>query len=306
MEPYYTKFSTFLKDTFQSKVWKISLDAGLSCPNRDPVTGKGGCIFCRMDSFSQMQSLQGQDIDEQIRQGRQIAYERFGIEKYIVYFQSSTNTFAPLKTLRDLFFRAIHHPGVVGISIATRPDCLPPKILDLLEDLCRETRVWVELGLQTMHQETLSYLGRGHSFDDYKTAMSLLKSLPLRICTHLMVGLAGETTEHETETARMVADLGTDEVKIHPLLILKDTRIEQLYHTGEITALSLEQYAHRVVNMVRVLPESIVIQRLTAEAPEEMLIQPRWALNKLNVLNAIHREFAVRKTKQGACYSAAS
>ncbi len=306
MEKYYNKFSTFLKDTFQSKVWKISLDAGLSCPNRDPDTGKGGCIFCRMDSFSQMQSLQGQDIDEQIRQGRKTAFQRFGIEKYIVYFQSSTNTFAPLNTLRDLFFRAIRHPGVVGISIATRPDCLPVQIVDLLDELCRESMVWVELGLQSMHQETLSYLGRGHSFGDYKTAMSLLKPLPLRICTHLMVGLPGETTDHETETARMVADLGTDEVKIHPLLILKDTRVEQLYHTGKITSLSLEQYAQRVVNMVKVLPESIVIQRLTAEAPEEMLIQPRWALNKLNVLNAIHKEFAVSKTKQGTCYSAAS
>ncbi|MBD3375656.1 TIGR01212 family radical SAM protein [candidate division KSB1 bacterium] len=306
MDQYYTKFSTFLKDTFHSKVWKISLDAGLSCPNRDPDTGKGGCIFCRMDSFSQMQSLHGQDIDEQIRQGRETAFQRFGIEKYIVYFQSSTNTFAPLKTLRDLFFRAIRHPGVVGISIATRPDCLSPKILDLLDELCRETMVWVELGLQTMHQETLSYLGRGHSFNDYQTAMSLLKSLPLRICTHLMIGLPGETAEHETETARTVADLGTDEVKIHPLLILKDTRVEQLYHTGEITSLSLKHYAQRAVNMLTVLPGSIVIQRLTAEAPEEMLIEPTWALNKLNVLNAIHKEFAVRKTKQGAFYSAAS
>ena len=294
----YYKFSKYLKQRFGEKVWKISVDAGFSCPNKD-TNGEGGCIFCRLDSFSHLQSQQSISVREQIEAGLKTGRERFGINKFIVYFQASTNTFAPLGVLRELFFDAISYEGVVGLSISTRPDCLPSGVLALLEELSQKTALWVELGLQSIHDRTLQALKRGHSFADFEMAVDKLKKLPLRICTHIMLGLPGESREDVLQTAAVMAHCGTHEVKLHPLLVLEETPLAEMYRSDEFRALELDEYISLACDFIERMPPDLVMQRLTAEAPAEMLIAPRWALNKMKVLNGIERELERRGTRQG-------
>ncbi len=297
----YNKFSKYLRDRYGEKVWKLSLDAGFTCPNKDPETGSGGCIFCRNDSFSQMLSEQQVCVNEQIRQGIELG-DKVGIHKYIVYFQSSTNTFAPVSELEKLFFEAISFFGIVGISIATRPDCLSKGVLDLFEKLAEKVDVWIELGLQSSFNKTLKAINRGHTFEDYLKAVDKLKPLNVRICTHIMVGLPEEELEHSIITAERIAQTGTHDIKIHPLLILKDTELESLYLEGKILPLDIDTYALHVSEMLQHLPPDMVIQRLTAEAPREIILAPRWVINKTNVINTIHYEMQKQGMKQGEKY----
>jgi len=295
----YYKFSQFLKERYGEKVWKIPVDAGFSCPNKDKKTGEGGCIFCRLDSFSQVQSQQGMDVSTQIREGLRLGRERFGLKKFIVYFQASTNTFAPVPLLRKLFEQAITYDGVVGLSISTRPDCLPEPVLSLLRELAQRTDLWVELGLQSIHDRTLKILNRRHNYADYLRAVEKLHSLPLRICTHLMLGLPGESRDDLLQTAHEISRSGIDEVKLHPLLVLKDTPLADMFYNGEFTALSLEQYISLACDFIERMPPEMVMQRLTAEAPADILIAPRWSMNKMRVLTVIENELSRRQTKQG-------
>jgi uncharacterized protein len=298
----YYSFSEFLHQRYGEKVWKISVDAGFSCPNRDGLKGTGGCIFCRLDSFSAMASWRNVDVATQINDGLTGAIKRRGIRKFIVYFQASTNTHAPVEILRENFLTALSHPEVVGLSISTRPDCLPPDVLDLIKELSERVDVWVELGLQSAHDATLERIDRGHSFADYATAVARLRPLPVRICTHLMLGLPGETQEQMIETARRIADLGGHEVKLHPMLILKETTLESLYRSGEVQAMELREYARIACDMIEQLPPGMVLQRLTAEAPADMLLAPLWALDKMRVRGAIEEELQRRDSRQGACW----
>lgn len=300
MKDRYYKFSTFLKERYGQKIRKVSVDAGFSCPNKDPRTGQGGCIFCRNDSFSHMLSEQDVCIENQIEQGMQAGRSRAGYEKFLIYFQSSTNTFAPPRILREMFFSAVSRPGIVGIAIATRPDCLPSGVLQVIKDLAQQVDVWIELGLQSSHDSTLRAINRGHTWDDYLAAVEKLKDINVRICTHLMVGLPGEDRQKVCETAEKIAGTGTQEVKIHPLLILTETGLEPLYHTGQLQSLEFDDYVDQVCDMLERLPKDMVIQRLTAEAPLEMLLAPYWIVNKLRVLNAIDRELEQRGTVQGS------
>jgi len=301
--PYY-KFSQYLKERYGEKVWKVSIDAGFICPNWDRVTGKEGCIFCRNDSFSELQSNRNISIDEQIENGIRLARGKYHIRKFIVYFQASTNTFAPISVLRDYFYRSIRFDGVVGLSISTRPDCLPPAVLKLIEELTEHVDVWVELGLQSRHNRTLELLNRRHTFEDYQKAVSKLKDLPVRICTHLMVGLPGEDRNDLLVTAEEIAHSGIHEIKLHPLLVLEETPLAEMFKRGEFSSLELDEYASLVCDVLERMPPSMVIQRLTAEAPEFMLLAPRWSLNKLQVLNRIEKEFRQRDTWQGKLYNA--
>jgi len=300
MNDRYYKFSRFLKEKYGEKVWKISVDAGFSCPNKDPLTGMGGCIFCRNDSFSHMLSVQNIGINEQIEKGIQSAKQRSGINKYIIYFQSSTNTYAPIEVLRRSFFESIVFKGVVGLSIATRPDCLSQEIVDLLDELTHKVDVWVELGLQSSFDSTLNSIHRGHTFQDYLNAVQTLSPLKLRICTHLMIGLPGEKKQHIIETANKIAQTGTQEVKIHPLLILKDTGLENLYLVGKIQELKLDDYVQMVCDFLERIPATMVVQRLTAEAPLQILLAPTWINNKLTIVRFIEQELKRRETFQGS------
>jgi len=299
MHDYYYKFSTYLKKTYGQKVWKISLDAGLSCPNRTEK-GQEGCTFCRNDSFSQMQSLKNLSIKQQVRDGIERARKYHHINKYLVYFQSSTNTFAPSEKLRKLYKEALVDENVVGISISTRPDCLSNDVLSILSDVAQETDVWIELGLQSSHNRSLEILNRGHTVEDYLDAIEKLKYLPLRICTHIMIGLPFEDEKDYHETAEFIARTETHEVKIHPLLVLKNTPLADDYHKSKFDSFTLDNYSRYAVDFLENIPPTMVIQRLTAEAPDEILVQPRWALDKLAVLNQIKNEFRKRGTYQGS------
>ncbi|NOY59480.1 MAG: TIGR01212 family radical SAM protein [Calditrichaeota bacterium] len=299
----YYKFSQFLKERYGEKVWKIPVDAGFSCPNKDKETGEGGCIFCRLDSFSQVQSQQGIDVGAQIREGLCLGRERFGLKKFIVYFQASTNTFAPVPLLRKLFEQAITYDGVVGLSISTRPDCLPKPVLSLLQELSLRTDLWVELGLQSIHDRTLKILNRRHNYADYLRTVEKLRSLPLRICTHLMLGLPGESRDDLLETAHEIGCSGIDEVKLHPLLVLKDTPLANMFFKGEFTALDSEQYISLACDFIERMPPKMVMQRLTAEAPADILIAPQWTMNKMRVLTGIENELKRRQTRQGDKYN---
>ena len=304
MTKYYQKFSDFLVQKYGQKVWKISLDAGLSCPNCDS-DGKEGCIFCRNDSFSPMGTSEYKSITRQMQGGIAFAQKRWGIKKYIAYFQSSTNTFAPVNELERLYHEAIAQKDVVAISIATRPDCLPPKVIDLIQSLTSKVDVWIELGLQSSFDDTLKIINRGHTFQDYKNAVEALKKINVRICTHIMIGLPGESRTHIKKTAQRISSNGTHEVKIHPLLILKGTPLESMHQQGRIAPLSMDEYVSLAVDFVEMLPPDMVIQRLTAESQKDLLIEPQWCTNKLRVLSAIDAEFEKRGSRQGECYKTA-
>ncbi len=299
METRIYSFSRFLREKYGEKVWKIPVDAGFTCPNRDGSKGHGGCIYCRMDSFSHLQSEQNMSVAAQIEEGLRIARERRGLEKFIVYFQSSTNTYAPVPLLRELFTKAISHPGVVGLDISTRPDCISSEVVQLLTELSTRTDLWVELGLQSIHDATLRHIKRGHTFDDFEKAVQALHPLPLRICVHLILGLPGETREMMQQTAVAMAQRPIHEIKLHPLLILDHTPLAQDHGKGLVNELTLDEYAALVADFIERMPKGMVMQRLTAEAPEEMLVAPRWALDKHAVRRAIEQELLRRDTWQG-------
>ena len=299
----YNKFSDYLKQQYGEKVWKIPVDAGFSCPNRDAITGNGGCIFCRIDSFSKAQSRLDIPVKEQILSGIDQARDKSGINKYLIYFQASTNTFAEPDELRRQFEEAIDHKGVVGLSIATRPDCLPAGVLELLKELTRKVDVWVELGLQSVHNETLRIINRGDTYESFLQAVEQLKEISVRICAHIILGLPNEGEKEIQETAFELSRLDIHEVKIHPLLILKGTPLENMYRELKIKELDIEDYIQWTCDFLEILPPNMVIQRLTAEAPKSMLIAPSWASNKLNTLNRIDRAFERRGSRQSEKYN---
>lgn len=302
MKGHYYKFSDFLKNRYGDKVWKIPVDAGFSCPNKDCDTGEGGCIFCRLDSFSNVESTRNISVRSQVEEKIRFAREKRGIHKYIVYFQASTNTFAPISTLRSLYYDSIAFDGVVGLSISTRPDCLPPAVVDLITELSEKLDVWVELGVQSSQNRTLQQINRGHTFEDFVQAVEKLAPLRVRLCAHLMFGLPGEGSDELHQTAERIADLPLQEVKLHPLLVLRDTELARWYERGEFAALTLDEYAAQVCDFIERMPPSMVIQRLSAEAPDEQLIAPRWCRNKTDVLLSINGEFRKRGSRQGSRY----
>jgi len=296
----YASFSRFLVEKYGERVNKISVDAGLTCPNRDGRTGVDGCVFCRLDSFSQLASLRQISVQRQI-EARLHADRSKGGQKFIVYFQASTNTYAPIDTLRSLFFQAISYPGVVGIAIATRPDCLAEEIYPLLQELSGKTDVWVELGLQSVHDRTLQLIRRGHTFAEFAQAVAKLSLLPIRLCCHLMLGLPGEDHALMMDTAEVIARMPIQEVKIHPLLVLKETAVEQWYREGKVRVMALQEYVETLIDFIERLPAQMVLQRLTAEAPADMLVAPLWSLQKAQLLQQLHRTMERRNTWQGRC-----
>lgn len=299
MPSFYYKFSDFMRRKYGQKVWKIGLDAGFACPNRTQ-DGKEGCIFCRNDSFSRMGARAGKSITQQMQEGMDFARQKLGIRKYLAYFQANTNTFAPVDRLAALYKESIAFDDVVGIAISTRPDCLPAGVMELIHSLTRQRDVWVELGLQSSHDRTLARIRRGHTFSDYAHAAAALQQMSVRVCTHVIIGLPGESRDDIMQTAGRLASSGIDEVKIHPLLILQDTPLYSLYRRGDVRPLAMDDYVSLVVDFVEQLPPDVVIQRLTAEARMDLLVEPQWCANKSRVLSAIEAEFAKRGTRQGA------
>lgn len=295
----YYAFNTFLRDRFGERVQKITLNAPLSCPNRDGTRGLGGCSYCDASGSGIGAADQTPDVREQALLGIQAMQRRYGAKKFIVYFQSFCNTYAPLPQLRALYDSVADLPGIVGLSIATRPDCLSSGVLDLLTEYAGRMMVWLELGLQSAHDETLARINRGHTWAEFLQGYALARRYPLNICPHIIIGLPGETAEHVHHTTRELVRLKPDGLKIHCLYIYKNTVLEKEYLRGDFQPISREEFVSQACDVLEQLCPDTVMQRLTSDPWEDRLVAPEWALQKQAILRAIEQELTRRNTRQG-------
>ncbi len=295
----YNLFSSHLKQRFGGRVHKISVDAGFSCPNRDATRDQPGCLFCDPSGSGSAGIEPALSVAEQIQAGKEVMVRKYKAKHFLAYFQPFSNTFAPVEQLRRLYDEALSVEGVVGLAVGTRPDCLPPEVLDLLAEYHRRSYFWLELGLQSIHDQTLDLLRRGHDYATFIKAYREAKQRGLRVCVHLILGLPGESREQMIASVEEMAKLGVDGVKLHLLHVLEGTGLGDLYQRGEMETLSQEDYVNLVVDMVERLSPQTLIHRLTGDGPRDRLLAPQWSLNKWQVLNAIDDEFKNRGTKQG-------
>ena len=285
----YYSFNQYLRDTFGCKVYKISINAGFTCPNRDGTLGHGGCIFCSRGGSGDFAESAKKSIAEQIESGKRRIEKKIKDGKYIAYFQAFTNTYAPVEVLEKKFTEAMEHPDIVAVSIATRPDCLPDEVMELLEKLNDIKPVFVELGLQTVHEETAEYIRSGYSLDVYDNAVARLKAAGINVVTHVIIGLPFETKADVLETVDHVCRAGTDGIKLQLLHVLKNTDLAKDYESGKFKALTLEEYTDILKACVEIIPKNVVIHRLTGDGAKKDLIAPLWSADKKNVLNQINR-----------------
>lgn len=300
-EKRYYSLDYYMKSYFGGKVWKLSLDGGMTCPNRDGSLGDRGCIFCSEKgsgdySYPICESITSQ-IDNAINNFNSLKHTEKG---FIAYFQSFTNTYAATEHLKNIFEEAINHPEIAGLSIATRPDCLPDDVLALISDLNKIKPVWVELGLQTIHEPSASFIRRGYPLSVYDTAVNRLHNIGANVITHVILGLPGETSDHMLATIRHVACQSSDGIKLQLLHIIKGTDLEKYY--GSFHVLSEDEYVDIVIRALEILPPDIVIHRITGDGPRDSLIAPLWSLNKRHVLNHINSELKLRNTWQSRLY----
>ena len=294
----YNQYSAHLKQKFGAKVYKITLDAGFSCPNRDGTLSNCGCIFCDDGgSFSQAHSNQI-TIEEQILTGIENLSKRFKAQKFMSYFQAFTNTYKPVKELEGIYNAALKHPDIVGISIGTRPDCIDDDKLKLISGYTKDYYTWIEYGLQSVHNKTLEWINRGHDYDCFLHAYEKTKNYGINICIHLILGL-NETYEEMMETVRKVAKLEPEGVKIHMLCALEGTKIAELYNKGELEFMSEDEYINLCCDYLELLPPETTIHRLAGNGLKKNLVAPRWLGKKLDALNKIDRELERRNSWQG-------
>lgn len=294
----YHTLNSFLRERFGEKVFKISLDAGFTCPNRDGRVSGGGCIFCSARGSGDFAGT-AEDLVEQFYEVRDMMNKKWKSGKYIAYFQAYTNTYADVDTLREKYYSVLRLEDAVGIAIATRPDCLPADVLELLEELKVKTYLWVELGLQTVHDRTARLINRGYPLDVYIDSVKELKRRNIDVVTHVILGLPGESREEMLETVNFVANSGTQGIKLHLLHLLKGTRLVEMYDRGEFELMEMEEYVETVVDCIERIPESMVIHRITGDGPRNTLIGPLWSLRKFEVLNAIDHLLMDKDTWQG-------
>jgi len=295
----YYDLKSFFINTFGYKVYKLQIDAGFTCPNRDGKVAKGGCIYCdgRFSKLRQTGPLP--TVTEQIETGKNFYREKRGAQKFIAYFQTATNTYAPRERLTVLYNEALSQDDIVGISVGTRPDCVPDDVIRLFEEYAREYHVWLEYGLQSIHDRTLAFINRGHDSKDFLNAVARTAHRNINICVHIIVGLPGETREDIIQTARTIASLPVQGIKIHLLLALSGTPLGALYEKGAISLITKEEYVSTVCDILEILPPEMVIQRLTADGYSDIYLAPDWGRNKMSVLNAIDRELEQRNSWQG-------
>ncbi len=295
----YYDLKSFWRNRFGSRVYKLQIDAGFTCPNRDGTASTGGCIYCDGRGSRLRQAGPLPSVSEQIRRGKEYYRTHRNAGKFIAYFQTFTNTYGPTEKLRALYDEALGEDDVIGLSVGTRPDCVPDDIIHLFQDYAKHSHVWLELGLQSIHNRTLQYINRGHLVETYFDAIRRASGKNIHICTHIIVGLPGETREDMLETARVIATLPIHGIKIHLLLALRGTKMGDLYEKGEILLLEKDDYIRVVCDILEILPPEMVIQRLTADGYRDIFLAPRWAINKMEVLNGIDRELEKRNTFQG-------
>lgn len=295
----YYSLNEYLKQTFGKKVYKLALDIGCTCPNRDGTLDTRGCIFCHNGSshFAEM----GNDINMQIENAKSRVKNKSKTNKFIAYFQSFTNTYGDARYLEETFNTAIKRDDIVALSIGTRPDCLPNNILDMLEKLNKIKPVWVELGLQSTKPETVEYIRRGYDNSIYENAVKELKKRNIIVITHIIIGLPNETKTDIFNTVDYAIKCGTDGLKLQLLHILKDTDLYEDFKQGFVTPLTLDVYMDILFDCIERIPENIVIHRITGDAPKKYLVEPQWSADKKKVLNTINREMEIRNIIQGKC-----
>lgn len=295
----YRDFNSYLRELFGCRVQKISLDAGLTCPNRDGTLGTGGCIYCNARGSGTGAASRRLSISEQIRRGKETLGKRYKARKYLGYFQSFTNTYAPLPVLKSLYEEALKDPDVVGLSIGTRPDCVPDEVLDHLALLSENRLIWMEYGLQSSSNSTLKAINRGHTTEAFVDAVRRTHARNLPVCAHIILGLPGEGREEMLESARFLASHGIEGVKIHLLYVTAGTALERLYREGLYRCLTREEYVSIVAEYLTLLPPGMIIQRLTGDPHPQELIAPAWALEKHRNLEAILDYLHTHRLYQG-------
>jgi len=294
----YYSFGRYLRQRFGCRVHKVTLHAGFTCPNRDGTVGRGGCLFCNNAGFSPNARVEPSQIREQLARGIEAARRRKA-EKFIAYFQAYTNTYAEAARLRALYDEVWHFPDVVGLSIGTRPDCVDRQIIDLIAGYTARGEVWIEYGLQSAHDATLLAINRGHTYQQFLDAIELTRDRGIKICSHTILGLPGEDRGMILDTHRRLAELPIDGVKLHLMHVMCDTVMEKQYHQGRIELLSREAYVELVCDVLEVLGPTMVIQRMHADAPPDVLVAPDWCLDKVGILNDIRQAQIRRDSWQG-------
>jgi len=295
----YSTFNEQLRERFGGKVFKVSLDAGFTCPNRDGKLGIKGCVYCSERGSGDFAGEQGLTISNQFIEVKERMKKKWPNAQYIAYFQAYTNTYAPVKRLREVYEEALAEEKVVGVAISTRPDCLPHDVLNYLEELNQRTYLWVELGLQSSHDRTLEWIGRGHDYAQFLMGLEELHSRGIRVCVHIILGLPGETRSEMMATAKAIARLPLGGIKIHLLHVLRGTPLATIFQQTPFDFMTKEDYVSLVVDILEILPPEIVIHRLTGDGPPEDLIGPLWSRKKWEVLNAIDAELERRDSWQG-------
>lgn len=295
----YHSLNYFLRDKFGEKVFKISLDGGFSCPNRDGKISSGGCLFCSERGSGDFAGNREVSITKQFENIKEMMAQKWKNGKYIAYFQAYTNTYAPIEELRKKYEEALNQEDVVAIAIATRPDCLEEDVLDLLEEINKRVYLWIELGLQTCNDETAKIINRGYKLEVFESAMKKLRERNIDVVVHDILGLPGETKEDMLKTIDYIAHSGAKGIKLHLLHLMKHTPMVKLYETGKLEFLSQEDYIELITKGITLLPKDIVVHRLTGDAPRNLLIGPMWSLKKWEVLNSIDKSLEDNDLWQG-------
>lgn len=285
----YLSFNKYLKDKFGQKVYKISLDGGFTCPNRDGKAGTRGCIFCSKGGSGDFAESREMSITEQIESGKKKVEKKIKSGKYIAYFQAFTNTYAPVEILRQKYEEAINRPDIVALSIATRPDCLGDDVLRLLDEMNKIKPVFVELGLQTIHQKSAKYIRRGYDLSVYDKAVMDLKKIGVNVVVHVILGLPNESENDMLETVKYVCESGANGIKLQLLHVIDGTDLAKDYEKGLFKTLEFDEYVNLIVKCVKIIPKDIVIHRLTGDGAKKDLIAPLWSADKKRVLNAINK-----------------
>ena len=285
----YLSFNKYLRDKFGQKVYKISLDGGFTCPNRDGKLGARGCIFCSKGGSGDFAESREISITEQIENGKKRVEKKIKDGKYIAYFQAFTNTYAPVEALRQKYGEAINHPDIVALSIATRPDCLGEDVLRLLDEMSKIKPVFVELGLQTIHPKNAKYIRRGYDLSVYDKAVKDLKKIGVNVVVHVILGLPNESEEDMLETVKYVCESGVNGIKLQLLHVIDGTDLAKDYEKGLFKTLEFDEYVKLIVKCVKIIPKDIVIHRLTGDGAKKDLIAPLWSADKKKVLNAINK-----------------
>ena len=299
----YNSLNSYLKEKFGCKIYKLALSGGLSCPNRDGTISTGGCIFCSNGGSGDFAADKMLSITEQIESAKNRVSAKIKNGKDKAYFQSFTNTYGDIDYLRSIFTEAINHPDIVALSIGTRPDCLPDEVLTLLGELNKIKPVWVELGLQTIHENTAKYINRGYTLDVFNTAVNNLNKINVDVIVHLIIGLPFESKEDILESVKYVSSMNISGIKLQLLHVLKNTPLEKEYSLNKFEVLSMEEYVDIIAECLRYIPKSIVIHRLTGDGPKSILVAPLWSGNKKAVLNYMNKRFNELNVIQGSLCS---